>query len=141
MTVPNDRRYTAEHEWIRIDGDVGLVGITEYAADALGDVVYVELPAVGSAVTAGQPCGEIESTKSVSELFAPVDGTVLEVNEAVGNAPEMVNVDPFGEGWLFRLRVTGTGSELLDAEAYGALTRGSGPGTSGSGPGASGSGH
>jgi glycine cleavage system H protein len=141
MTVPNDRRYTAEHEWIRIDGYVGLVGITEYAADALGDVVYVELPAVGSAVTAGQPCGEIESTKSVSELFAPVDGTVLEVNEAVGNAPEMVNVDPFGEGWLFRLRVTGTGSELLDAEAYAALTRGSGPGASGSGPGASGSGH
>lgn len=123
MNVPTDRQYTAEHEWIVIDGDVARVGITEYAADALGDVVFIDLPAVDGLLTAGEPCGEIESTKSVSELFAPADGTVLEVNGAVTDTPELVNTDPFGEGWLFTMQVTGS-PEVLDAAAYSAMISG-----------------
>ena len=122
MTVPADRRYTAEHEWISVEGDVARVGITEYAADALGDVVYLDLPEVGAELTAGTPCGEIESTKSVSELYAPADGTVLEVNEEAAAAPELVNNDAFGAGWLFTMRVSGT-PELLDSAAYERLTQ------------------
>lgn len=122
MPVPTDRGYTAEHEWILL-GDPARVGITEYAADALGDVVFVDLPAVGSTVVAGEACGEIESTKSVSELYAPADGVVVAVNERVADEPELVNTDPFGEGWLFALRVDAPG-ELLDAAAYEALTGG-----------------
>ncbi len=126
MPVPTDRRYTAEHEWVVLDDDVARVGITEYAANALGDVVYVQLPAVGARLTAGTPCGEIESTKSVSELFAPADGVVTAVNEDVVADPEVVNVDPFGTGWLFTMRVEDV-PELLDAVAYGRLTGEPGP--------------
>jgi glycine cleavage system H protein len=125
MPVPTDRLYTAEHEWFALDGGVARVGITEFAADALGDVVYVEMPAVGDEVTAGAACGEIESTKSVSELFAPADGTVLEVNTDVADTPEIVNTDPFGAGWLFTLRVSSV-PDLLDAAGYEALTQGPG---------------
>ena len=123
MTDLNALTYTAEHEWIALDGDVATVGITDYAADKLGDVVFVDLPATGSGVTAGQVCGEIESTKSVGELFAPVDGEVVEANQAVIDSPELVNSDPFGEGWMIRLKL-GDPTEvdgLLDAAAYDAL--------------------
>lgn len=123
MSIPAHLHYTTEHEWLLLDGDVATVGVTSFAADALGDVVYVDLPAVDTVLTAGQSCGEIESTKSVSDLFAPVDGTVVEVNDAVLNDAATINSDPFGDGWLFRLRVTSTDG-LLDAAAYAALTEG-----------------
>ena len=99
-------QYTAEHEWVLVDGDTATVGITAYAADKLGDVVFVELPAVGSDVASGSVVGEIESTKSVGELFAPVDGTVAEANSAVVDDPSLVNSDPFGEGWLIKVTFT-----------------------------------
>ncbi|GAA4101101.1 glycine cleavage system protein GcvH [Nocardioides kongjuensis] len=120
MSNPTNLQYTAEHEWIAVDGDNAKVGVTAYAADALGDVVYVDLPAVGSTVTAGESCGELESTKSVSDLYAPVTGEVVEVNEAVDADPSLVNSDPFGEGWLFVVKVSANG-ELMDAAAYDAL--------------------
>ena len=120
MNLPTDLLYTKDHEWLRVDGDVATVGITEFASEALGDVVYVDLPDAGSAVTAGESCGEIESTKSVSDLYAPTDGEVLEVNDAVVQEPSLVNTDPFGAGWLLRLRVASTDG-LLDADAYAQL--------------------
>jgi glycine cleavage system H protein len=116
---PADLKYTAEHEWLR-EGSPATIGITDVAADSLGDVVYVELPQVGAQIEAGAVIGEIESTKSVSELFSPVSGTVVEVNQAAVDDPALVNSDPYGEGWLFRVDVSGTG-DLLDAEAYAAL--------------------
>jgi glycine cleavage system H protein len=120
MSIPQDLRYTKEHEWLRVADGVALVGITEFAAEALGDIVFVQLPAVGDKVTAGEVCGEIESTKSVSELYAPVTGEVTEVNEATVDAPELINSDPFDKGWLFRVRADDV-PELLDAAAYAAL--------------------
>ena len=117
MSVPNDLQYTAEHEWVRFEGDIATVGITQYAADALGDVVYVDLPKAGAAMTAGSIVGEVESTKSVGELYAPLDGEVVEANEAVAASPETINADPYGAGWLVKLRVSDT-SSLLSAEAY-----------------------
>jgi glycine cleavage system H protein len=126
MDYPDDRLYTADHEWVAVDGDVARVGITTYAAAALGDVVYLELPEIGSRVTAGESCGEIESTKSVSDLVAPADGEVLAHNDAAVDAPETVNADPFGDGWLYTLRVAEVPENLLDAEAYGALVAGEG---------------
>jgi glycine cleavage system H protein len=103
MTDQQNLKYTAEHEWIDVHGTVATVGITAYAAEKLGDVVYVDLPSTGSTVAAGRVVGEIESTKSVGELFAPVNGTVVESNEAVVATPELVNSDPFGEGWLIKV--------------------------------------
>lgn len=120
MSIPADRKYTKDHEWLKVDGEVARVGITSHAAEALGDVVYVDLPEVGSQVTAGEPCGEIESTKSVSDLVSPASGEVLEVNAAVVDAPETVNADPYEEGWLYSIRVSSE-AELLDADAYAAL--------------------
>ena len=117
--VPAGLQYTAEHEWIALDDGVATVGVTAYAADQLGDVVYVALPAVGAAVQAGRAVGEIESTKSVGELFAPVDGDVVEVNQAVIDDPALVNADAYA-AWLIRIRVSGS-PELLDADAYTAL--------------------
>jgi glycine cleavage system H protein len=99
-----DLLYTREHEWVRAEGAVVTVGITAYASEKLGEVVFVDLPQVGSEVTVGQVVGEVESTKSVGELYAPVDGSVVEVNETVVDSPELVNSDPFGEGWLIKLR-------------------------------------
>lgn len=119
MSVPSDRAYSAEHEWVRV-GDLAEVGITQFAADALGDVVYVQLPDVGSSVVAGQPCGEIESTKSVSDLYAPVSGEVVEVNQEVVDNPSLINADPYEAGWVFRVRTDGS-ADLLDADAYVAL--------------------
>jgi glycine cleavage system H protein len=125
VTDLNALKYTAEHEWIAIDGDVATVGITDYAADKLGDVVFVELPAVDSGVSAGQVVGEIESTKSVGELYAPLTGDVVGANEAVVADPSLVNSDPFGEGWLVKIRIDGSApADLLDREAYIALTGG-----------------
>jgi glycine cleavage system H protein len=124
VTELTSLKYTAEHEWIAFDGDVVTIGITDYAADKLGDVVYVDLPNAGSSVTAGQVCGEIESTKSVGELYAPLTGEVVEINDAVVDDPSLVNTDPFGDGWLVKLRVDGADADLLDREAYLALTGG-----------------
>ncbi|GAA0411193.1 glycine cleavage system protein GcvH [Leifsonia naganoensis] len=121
MAAEQDLKYTAEHEWLLVEGDVATVGITAYAAEKLGDVVFVELPALGSTVAAGRVVGEIESTKSVGELFAPVDGTVAAVNDAVVDAPELVNSDPFGEGWLVKVSFTELPT-LLSYDEYTALT-------------------
>ena len=119
--TPSDLRYTAEHEWVKDAGDgVVRIGITAYAAEALGDVVYVSLPAVGDTVTSGESCGEVESTKSVSDLYAPLPGTVTAVNDALDATPELVNSDPYGEGWMYELQL-GDGADtsgLLDAAAY-----------------------
>jgi glycine cleavage system H protein len=120
MDVPADRSYTAEHEWI--DGaEPATVGITRHAADALGDVVYVDLPEVGRTVAAGETFGEIESTKSVSDLYAPASGEIVAVNDALSDDPGIINRDPYGEGWLVRIRVTEVG-QTMDADAYHALT-------------------
>lgn len=113
--------YTKDHEWVTVDGDVATIGITTYAADKLGDVVYVDLPAVGSTIAAGKIVGEIESTKSVGELFAPVDGEVIERNEGVVDDPSSVNGDPEGAAWLIKVRFTEL-PELLTAEQYAELT-------------------
>ena len=123
MSTPQNLSYTEDHEWVdAADPAAAIVGITAYAANALGDVVYVQLPSVGDTLTAGEPCGEIESTKSVSELYAPADGEVVEINEAVVDTPELVNTDPFGDGWLFKFRASGA-LELMDAAAYAELTK------------------
>lgn len=111
--VPEDLLYTREHEWVRRDGDVVRIGVTDYAQQALGDVVFVQQPAVGDAVTAGEACGEIESTKSVSDLFAPVDGTVSARNEELGSSPELVNTAPYDAGWIVEVRLP-SGVELPD---------------------------
>jgi glycine cleavage system H protein len=123
MSVPEELQYTAEHEWVRLEGDVATVGITQYAADALGDVVYVDLPKAGAAMTAGAIVGEVESTKSVGELYAPLDGEVVESNDAVAAAPETINADPYGAGWLVKVRVSSTPT-LLSAAEYRALIGG-----------------
>ena len=124
MTIPEDLRYTPDHEWAAlVDGRVR-VGITDFAQEALGDIVFVDLPAVGAVVEKGGQLGEVESTKSVSEIYAPVAGTVVSVNAALGEAPERLNADPYGEGWLCEIETTGADvlAELLDAEHYRELT-------------------
>ena len=128
MSVPAELRYTQEHEWVAIDGDVASVGITAYATQALGDVVYVSLPEVGATVTAGEPCGEVESTKSVSELYSPVDGEVVEVNEELDDDPGLINAEPYGLGWMFRVRVANGGEPtgLLSPAEYEELTQSAG---------------
>ena len=121
MSNPTNRSYTAEHEWVLVVGDVATIGITAYAAEKLGDVVFVDLPKVGTSTTYMKICGEIESTKSVGELYAPLDGEVVEINDVVVSAPETVNTDPFGAGWLIKVKFT-TLPELMTAEEYAALT-------------------
>ena len=123
--IPDDLRYTAEHEWVRAgSGDTVRVGITHYAQDALGDVVFVSLPETGTSVTAGETCGEVESTKSVSEIYAPVSGAVVARNDELESRPDLVNQDPYGQGWLVEIAVADPAAleNLLDASAYGALT-------------------
>ena len=123
MSNPQQLRYSKEHEWLTTAEDgVSTVGITEYAANALGDVVYAQLPEVGDTVTAGETCGELESTKSVSDLSAPVTGAVTETNEALADEPALINSDPYGDGWIFRVRLDGPAGGLLDSAAYAALT-------------------
>ena len=125
MATPDDRRYTDQHEWALAQGSEGAatvvrVGITDHAQDALGDIVFVQLPDVGEEVATGNPIGEVESTKSVSDLFAPVAGTVTAVNAALTDAPETINADPYGEGWLVRIRLSepSEADDLMDAAAY-----------------------
>lgn len=123
MQTPEDLRYTDQHEWIRDEGEGRYrIGITDYAQDALGDVVFVDLPAVGTGVGAGDVMSEIESTKSVSEVFAPLAGTIVEINDALVDAPELVNRDPYGEGWFVIIEGDAVPEGLLDAAAYGELT-------------------
>ena len=119
MTIPQGLKYTKEHEWLRVENDVAVVGITEFAAEALGDIVFVQLPAVGDTLKAGEVCGEIESTKSVSELYAPASGEVVEVNAALKDKPETVNKDPHAS-WMIVVRLTNPGEAgaLLDATQY-----------------------
>jgi glycine cleavage system H protein len=125
VTDLNSLKYTAEHEWVALDGTTATVGITDYAADKLGDVVFVELPSTGSAVTAGEVCGEIESTKSVGELYAPLTGEVAETNDAAVDDPSLVNSSPYGDGWLLKITVDPTAVEgLMDRAAYVELTGG-----------------
>jgi glycine cleavage system H protein len=124
MDIPEDLRYSPEHEWVRVDGTRVRVGITDYAQDALGDIVFVDLPSVGSEVEAGGQLGEVESTKSVSEIYAPLAGTVTAVNDALTGAPERLNQDPYGEAWICELELA-PGADpgaLLDATAYRDLT-------------------
>jgi glycine cleavage system H protein len=119
MQVPDELHYTKEHEWIRVEGAEGVVGITDFAQDALGDVVFVELPTVGTTLTAGQTFGVVESNKTVSDLFAPVGGTVVAVNQDLRQHPERVNQEPYGSGWMIRMTVApGAADGLLDAGAY-----------------------
>ncbi len=121
--TPDNLRYTAEHEWVRVDGDVLAIGITQFAQDQLGDVVYVDLPGAGARVEVGQPFGEVESTKSVSDLYAPVSGTIVERNDELEERPELINEDAYGQGWLVTIQPdAGQDVEaLLDAAAYRAL--------------------
>lgn len=118
--VPGDLHYTKDHEWVRIDGDEAVVGITQFAADQLGDIVFVELPAAGRAIDRHATFGVVESVKAVSDLFAPLGGEVTSTNDALSGAPELVNSDPYGEGWMLRLRLADAGQlgDLLDAAAY-----------------------
>jgi len=124
MQIPSELRYSSDHEWASVSDTVVRVGITDYAQDALGDVVFVDLPKVGATVVVGGTLGEVESTKSVSEIYAPVAGTVASVNEAVVASPELVNSDPYGAGWLCEISTTDRSDydSLLDAKAYSALT-------------------
>jgi glycine cleavage system H protein len=126
VNVPEDLRYSEEHEWVRVEGTRVRVGITDYAQDALGDIVFVDLPDLGSEIAAGGALGEIESTKSVSELYAPVSGTVTAVNDALTGGPEVINQDPYGAGWICELELApgADPGSLLDAAAYEALTAG-----------------
>ena len=133
MNFPAELRYTPEHEWLSVEGTIASVGITEYAAQQLGDVVYVSLPSVGMAVTAGEPCGEVESVKSVSDLYSPVDGEVTEVNSELEDDPSLVNAEPYTAGWMFRVRLAEDGSgdaalppDLLSAADYEDLTKSAG---------------
>jgi len=121
MSNPENLQYTKEHEWVLVEGNVATIGITAYAAEKLGDVVFVDLPKVGTSTTYMKICGEIESTKSVGELYAPLDGEVVETNDAVVASPETVNSDPFGAGWLIKVRFTNL-PELMTAAQYNELT-------------------
>lgn len=120
MNVPEDLKYAETHEWIRVEGDTGTVGITDHAQNELTDIVYVDPPKVGAQVTAGQSAAVVESVKAASDIYAPVDGEVIEVNEALGSNPALVNTAPFGEGWLFKVRLTNPGqlANLKTPEAY-----------------------
>jgi glycine cleavage system H protein len=127
MNFPPELKYSAEHEWVAVDGPRARIGITDYAQDSLGDVVYVELPGVGANVLAHASCAEVESTKSVSEIYSPVSGTIVEVNETLNDAPERVNQDPYGAGWIFVVELAAADEleALLDAAAYRALVESS----------------
>ena len=120
MASPADLKYTKEHEWVRLDGDIGTIGITDYAQDALGDIVLVDLPAAGTTVTHSDRFGEIESVKAVSELFAPVTGEVVDINSALEDSPELVNDSPYDEGWMLRVQLSDLSQveKLLDAAQY-----------------------
>lgn len=120
--IPSDLKYTKSHEWVRVEGDVATIGITDFAQSELGDVVYVDLPTVGKALAVGDIFGSVESVKTVSDLYAPVPGEVVEVNSALANASENVNSDPYGDGWMIKIKLTASlPGDLMDSEAYGAV--------------------
>lgn len=126
MKIPDDLRYSSDHEWVRLEDGRVRVGITDYAQEALGDVVFVQVPEVGAVVSAGDSISEVESTKSVSDIYSPVTGTVVEINADLGNAPQRLNDDPYGEGWIFIVEPSDPGQvdALLDADGYRALVDG-----------------
>jgi len=126
MNIPAELRYSSDHEWVRVEGTTVTIGITEYAQDALGDVVFVEMPDQGLAVSAGETFSEVESTKSVSDIYAPITGSIAEVNEALESQPELLNSDPYGAGWICRIEISDPSEldGLMDAEAYRTLTEG-----------------
>ncbi len=126
MNTPDDLRYSSDHEWVRVEGDRATIGITDYAQDALGDVVFVQAPEMGAAVTAGAGISEVESTKSVSDIYAPLAGTIVAVNADLEDAPERINADPYGEGWICVIELADPAEldGLLDAEAYRKLIEG-----------------
>ena len=126
MNFPEDLRYSREHEWVRLDGEVARIGITDFAQDSLGDVVFVQFPDVGTDVVAGASVGEVESTKSVSDIYVPVTGVVRAVNDALTDQPELVNSDPYGDGWMFEITCSDPSEvdALLDAAGYRALVEG-----------------
>ena len=126
MNIPAELRYSSDHEWVRVDGATATIGITEYAQDALGDVVFVEMPDAGLAVAAGESFSEVESTKSVSDIYAPITGAIAEVNAELESQPELLNSDPYGAGWICRIEISDPSEldGLMDAEAYRALTEG-----------------
>jgi len=126
MDIPAELRYSTDHEWVRVDGTTATIGITEYAQDALGDVVFVEMPDAGLAVAAGESFSEVESTKSVSDIYAPITGAIAEVNAELESQPELLNSDPYGAGWICRIEISDPSEldGLMDAEAYRALTEG-----------------
>lgn len=123
MATPSDLKFSKEHEWVRVDGDVVVIGISDFAQDQLGEVVYVDLPSAGDSLTAGDTFGEIESVKSVSELYAPITGEVLEANDALGDTPEIVNQDPYAEGWMVKVKLADAADldELMVAAEYDAF--------------------
>jgi glycine cleavage system H protein len=121
-SIPDKFSYTKEHEWVSISSSIYTVGITDYAQAALGDIVYVQLPSVGQSITEGKVCGEVESTKSVSDIYAPVTGVILEVNESLSKTPETINSDPYGAGWLLKVEVSKDPEGLLSAAEYGQIT-------------------
>lgn len=124
MNVPADLKYTKTHEWIRLDGDVATIGITDYAQSELGDIVYVDLPTPGRALNAGDTMGSVESVKTVSDIYAPVAGTVTEVNSAIGSQTELVNSDPYGQGWMLKIKLNNAAdaANLMDSAAYGSIS-------------------
>lgn len=126
MNVPEDLRYSSDHEWVRVEGNKVRIGITDYAQDALGDVVFIQAAEVGAQVESGAGVSEVESTKSVSDIYAPVAGTVVEVNADLESTPELLNSDPYGDGWLFTIEVSDPAviDSLMDAESYRSLTEG-----------------
>ncbi len=126
MNIPPELRYSTDHEWVRVEGNVATIGITDFAQDALGDVVFVEIPERGAGVTAGESFTEVESTKSVSDIYAPVTGSIAEVNDALESTPELLNSDPYGDGWLCKIEFSDAAEldGLLDADGYRALTEG-----------------
>jgi glycine cleavage system H protein len=120
MEFPEELQYTEEHEWVLVEGDIVTIGITDFAQDALGDVVFVELPQVGTVLEAGKPFGVVESVKAVSDIYAPVSGEVVEINEELPDAPEMINTSPYEDGWMIKIKIADAAEikDLLDAEAY-----------------------
>jgi len=123
MNIPSELKYTKDHEWVRVDGDIAIIGITDFAQSELGDIVYVEIETIGESVDKEAVFGTVEAVKTVSDLFMPVTGEVLELNEALEGNPELVNTDPYGEGWMVKVKISDSSqlNELLDAAAYGAL--------------------
>ncbi len=124
MNIPSDLQYTKDHEWVRIDGDIATVGVTDFAQGELGDIVYVEVETEGESLNSGEVFGIVEAVKTVSDLYMPLSGKIIEFNEALGNNPDLVNADPFGDGWMIRIQVTDKGDSLISADEYKAEVEG-----------------